>query len=157
MQNMDNLSRLFRGMTTSSNLKTQPRRESKRKSADLKTQPRRESKRKSAIANKEKIEDNIKNRELKVIKKKKHSKNMDKLLNQMSNLVLSNNAKGKTKTLKNRKTKNAVRSHDGRPVNKLAARVSKLRAGQFPRRKTKKAVRSHLKKPMVSLNLPRLK
>ena len=34
-------------------------------------------------------------------------------------------------------TRKAVRSHDGRQVNKLATRVSKLRAGQFPRRKAK--------------------
>tara|TARA_Y100001980_G_C14527562_1_gene303180 strand:- start:1285 stop:1608 length:324 start_codon:yes stop_codon:yes gene_type:complete len=48
--------------------------------------------------------------------------------------------KKKTKKRKSKKTKSkkAVRSHDGRPVNKLAQRVSKLRAGQFPRRKSKK-------------------
>ena len=47
---------------------------------------------------------------------------------------------GKKKT-KKRKSKKAVRSHDGRPVNKLATRVSKLRAREewpLPRRKSKK-------------------
>ena len=55
----------------------------------------------------------------------------------------------KQKTARGKKSKRAVKSHDfvkanegrsgqpplGRPVNKLATRVSKLRTGQFPRRK----------------------
>tara|TARA_Y100001970_G_C14214851_1_gene849045 strand:- start:133 stop:573 length:441 start_codon:yes stop_codon:yes gene_type:complete len=140
MQNIDKLSKLFRGMTTPSYLKPPPRRMTT--PSYLKPPPRR-SARTSTIDNRQKVEKNIKKREEKVINKKRHKEDMKELLNQMSGLELElKKSKGKTKTLKNRKTKNrktkkAVRSHDGRPVNKVATRVSKLRVGQFPRRKTK--------------------
>jgi len=52
------------------------------------------------------------------------------------------------KSKKRSKSRKAVMSHDGRRVNKLAMRVSKLRAEQFPRRKGKgkKDVKSHKKR-----------